>query len=124
MKGTEAWKQHGKPSREERPGNGHSYPSLKPGYLLEKGKQEPWGREGDGGCPQWLMTTETSQPRVLGKEPKGSKPRCGNAFAGPHQGLQDLSAREKGKKRKKVAERERQNWCWEFWAAHASAPAS
>lgn len=56
------------------------------------------------------MTTVTSWPRVpriLSKGPKGSKPSCGNAFAGPHQGLQDLSAREEGKK---VAERERQNW--------------
>lgn len=33
--------------------------------------------------------------------PKGSKPSSGNAFAGPHQGLQNLSARDEGKQRKK-----------------------
>lgn len=43
MKGTEAWEQHGEPSR-KRPGSGHSYIFLKLGYLLEVGKQEPWSR--------------------------------------------------------------------------------
>lgn len=82
---------------EKRPGSGHSYISLKLGDLLEVGKQEPWSR-GEGGCPQ--MTTVTSWLRVLrllSKRPKASNPSSRNAFAGPHQGLQNLSAREEGK---------------------------
>lgn len=44
MKGTEAWEQHGEPSREEAwYGNRHSYTSLKLGYLLEAGKEESQG---------------------------------------------------------------------------------
>lgn len=43
MKGTEAWEQHGEASREEA-GSGHSCTSLKLGYLLAAGMEEPWSR--------------------------------------------------------------------------------
>jgi hypothetical protein len=92
----------------KRPGSGHSYASLKLAYLLEEGRQEPQGRE-RGLSSVKVMTTVTSWPRVpkvLNREPLGSKPSCRNASARPHQGLQDLSVREDGK-RQKVAERER-----------------
>lgn len=46
------------------------------------------------------MTSWPAVPRVLSKWPKAPDLSCGNAFAGPHQGLQDLSAREDGEKNK------------------------
>lgn len=55
--------------------------------------------------------------------PKGSKPSSGNAFAGPYQGLQNLSARDEGKQKKRW-QKEKDRIGWEFWAAHASVPTS
>lgn len=45
-----------------------------------------------------------------GKWPKASELSCGNAFAGPHQGLQNLSAREEdGEKTKSKEQKTRQS---------------
>lgn len=63
MKGTEAWEQCGKPIG-KRPGSRHSYTFLKPGYLLEVGRQDP--RRGPSS--EIVMTTITSRPGFSGFE--------------------------------------------------------
>lgn len=63
-------------------------------------------------------------PRVVGKEPKGSKPSCESAFAEPSKTSRTSVQGKKEKEKKRLQKEKDRIGVWEFWAAHVSAPAS
>lgn len=112
---------------EERPGRGHLCTPLKPGCLLEEGEQESRVRGGLSSATDDHCNLPAQGSQGTGDGPKGSKPSCGNAFLCwvPSSNPPGPQREGKRKKEKNRWQKERDRiGVWEFWAAHASAPAS